>query len=126
MPLRKFNPLRGVPAGHEETGIGRLFVFGRRLFPREMAFGEGERGVEKGCAAPVDVAVGGPAVRGDAVASAPGETAEANGRMRDGDARKADAFRRHWRQIIVGCEESNSVWEGVFLRFWDIEIYSGG
>lgn len=106
--MRKFSPLRGVPAGHEETGIGVLFVLGCRLFPRETALGEGERGVENGWAAPVEVAVGGPEVRGDAVAILPGETADANDRGREGDARRVDALRRHCRQIIVDMRKA---WE---------------
>lgn len=56
-----------MPAGVEDTGIDALFVFGRKFTPKETSFGEGESGVLKGCAALVDVAVGGPEVLGDAV-----------------------------------------------------------
>jgi len=41
------------------------FDFGLRRAPREISFGEGERGFENGCAMPVEVAVGGPEVRGE-------------------------------------------------------------
>lgn len=47
-----------MPAGALETGSGVL-GFGRWWTPRETALGVGERGVEKGCAAPLDVAAGG-------------------------------------------------------------------
>lgn len=52
-----------VPAGTLEVGSGTDFFAGCEDIPR--AAGEGERGVEKGWATPVDVAVGGPAVRGE-------------------------------------------------------------
>jgi hypothetical protein len=38
------------------------FNFGRSPMLRETSFGAGVRGVENGCAIPVDVAAGGPAV----------------------------------------------------------------
>jgi hypothetical protein len=51
-----------------------------------MSFGDGESGFENGCASPVDVAVGGPAVRGEVGVAVAGsreglvdENARANG-----------------------------------------------
>jgi hypothetical protein len=57
LPFRKFRPFRAVPAGAIETGRGVL-GFGRRCRPRGTALEAGERGVEKGCPALVDVAAG--------------------------------------------------------------------
>jgi hypothetical protein len=48
-----------VPAGAIEVGSGALFGLGLNDVPNETALGDGERGVEKGCAALVDVAAGG-------------------------------------------------------------------
>ena len=55
-----------MPAGQLDSGI-TILLFGFKLDPKETGFGVGERGFEKGCAMPVDVAAGVPAVRGDAV-----------------------------------------------------------
>ena len=58
-PLRKFNPLSGVPATTELfTSTGGVDVFGG---PGRFCFlgGDDDRGVLNGCAAPVDVAAGG-------------------------------------------------------------------
>lgn len=53
-----------MPAGILDVGIGAGFLWeGEEEMPR--AAGEGDKGVEKGCAAPVDVAVGGETVRGE-------------------------------------------------------------
>jgi len=49
------------------------FDFGRSPTPRETSFGAGVKGVEKGCAIPVDVAAGGPAVRGEAGVAVAGD-----------------------------------------------------
>jgi hypothetical protein len=48
-----------VPAGQLLSGTTNFEAFGFRFVPRETGFGVGERGVEKGCARPVDVAAGG-------------------------------------------------------------------
>ena len=48
-----------MPAGHIETGSATDLGFGLRCVPRDMSFGEGVRGVLKGCAAPVEVVAGG-------------------------------------------------------------------
>lgn len=55
-----------MPAGQLLSGI-TVFAFGLRFDPRDAGFGLGERGLEKGCVMPVDVATGVPAVLGDAV-----------------------------------------------------------
>lgn len=63
----------------------------------------GERGVLKGCAAPVEVAAGGPAVRGlDAVAVAASNWEIEDVNVREGmEGRRENApLRRHERQII--------------------------
>ena len=54
-----------VPAGILDVGKGVDFLVWEGCEEIPWAAGEGERGVEKGWAAPVEVAVGGPAVRGE-------------------------------------------------------------
>jgi len=78
-----------------------LLALGRCATPREFAFGAGERGVEKGCAALVDVAAGRSFGRGFVVAIVPGDTADAKDRVNDLDGRN-EALRRHCLQIIFG------------------------
>jgi hypothetical protein len=53
-------PLSGVPAGQEETGGMNLGVLGeaRSDMSRETGLGVGERGLEKGWTAPVEVDTG--------------------------------------------------------------------
>lgn len=69
LPFKKFKPFNGVPAGQLDTGICAGFAFDLALAPRASSAGEGVRGLENGCARPVDVAAGVPPVRGDAVVS---------------------------------------------------------
>ena len=84
LPFRKFRPFRTVPAGAIETGRGVL-SFGRRCTPRETALGAGERGVEKGCPALVDVAAGG--LEGEELAAEVVREWAKEGRMRNIEAR---------------------------------------
>lgn len=113
-------PFRGVPARHEDTGKG-TFDFGRNPVPRETSFGEGVKGVENGCVVPVEVAAGGPAVRGDGVAVAGKREAFVvdRGRAIEGNVRRADARRRHREQIIVEVVDLLKVHES-------FEIFFGG
>ena len=95
-----------VPAGHDETGIWTFLGLGCNPTPRETSLGVGERGVEKGCAMPVDVAAGVPSVRGEVVwAEAGGAN---NGRPdvidRDEvtlDGRRVETLRIQLRQIMA-------------------------
>lgn len=93
-----------MPAGVILVGGGIAeedFGFGFRDSPRDSGFGVGERGVLKGCAALVEVAAGGPLVRGLAVAASRREIEVVN--VREGiEWRTKDApLRRQERQIIV-------------------------
>lgn len=100
--------MSGVPAGQLDTGTA-VFDFGRRPTPKETSFGAGVRGVENGCAIPVDVAGGGFAA---SVAGEKEDFVDENGRATDGKLRRADARRIHREQIIV-------VVEGCFAEvFW--------
>ena len=65
--------------------------------PKQTSFGVGERGVENGCASPVEVAGGGEAV-------AEGLRMEGlmeKDRVSVEEGRRADALRRQERQIMV-------------------------
>jgi len=88
-----------------------LLAFGRCATPREFAFGAGERGVEKGCAALVDVAAGRSFGRGFVVAIVPGDTADAKDRVTVRDGRN-EALRRHCLQIILELIISEMVLRG--------------
>ena len=56
-PFKKFNPFSGVPAVTELFTVGACFSALGAC--NSAAEGEGVKGVEKGCAAPVDVAAEG-------------------------------------------------------------------
>lgn len=47
-----------MPAGAIESG-NTNFAFGLSLVPRDTAFGDGDNGLLKGCASPVEMAGGG-------------------------------------------------------------------
>lgn len=105
----KFSPLRTVPAGTLETTLAACLLcfvsMGRSSFP---LFGDGVRGVLKGCAADVDVAAGLTFGRPwDAVVSC-AETAcalmialLAKFRLLTDCEPRPASRRMHWRQIIV-------------------------
>jgi hypothetical protein len=72
--------------------------------PRDIPFRDDERGLENGCASPVEVAVGGPAVRGEvrvAVADSWDGRVDENARANEDWGRRADVRRRHRAQIMV-------------------------
>ena len=99
-------PLRGVPAGQEDTGgidLG-LLGEGRKELPRERGFGAGERGLEKGCAAAVEVAAVRPSVRGGlgvAMAGSNRREEDVNVRVEE---RRADARCKQRLQIMVAVK----------------------
>jgi hypothetical protein len=86
-----------VPAGQLLSGITTL-LFGFKPVPKETGFGVGERGLEKGCAMPDEVAAGVPAVRGDAVEDEDLGGEVVNLRVREGRGRQE---RRQRAQIMV-------------------------
>jgi hypothetical protein len=100
LPLRKFNPFRDVPAGAIETGRGVL-GFGRKFTPRETALGAGERGVEKGCAALVDVAAEG--LDGEELGVGVVRERTTDVRMRKAEAR----WRQRWQIMTCLCDWVN-------------------
>jgi hypothetical protein len=107
-PFTKFKPLSVVPAATELLTVGAAFSALLGAW-REEAEGEALKGVEKGCAAPVDVAAGGVCeeevglpVRGEAVERREGVVVMARRKRRV--VGRWMAVRRQRVQIIVcGC-----------------------
>ena len=55
-----------MPAGHIDSG-STDFAFGFKSTPKDTGLAFEERGLEKGCAMPVEVVAGAPEVRGEVV-----------------------------------------------------------
>jgi hypothetical protein len=106
------------------------FAFGFNPVPRDTGFGVGDRGFEKGCAIPVDVAAGVPAVRGDAVVEEHWGRLVVKDREKgsDGEAeeRRGRAERRQRVQIMVGVGGGVELgWRAVWKLFGGVREARG-
>jgi hypothetical protein len=99
--------LRIVPSGALDTGSGVVLFAGVGSEVPPSGVGEGLRGVEKGCAAPVDVTVGGPLVRGDAGVAEGGVWASRDVLENERMKREGTLRRRQREQIMIGGVEGN-------------------